>query len=182
MGNFQNLKMVVAPTVEALRNLPSGALSKKDAARLKREATATDCVALLLGSFRKCDADVPEIFSQSLEHVLARYDVDIQKEVIDPGQWKFPPTAYELREACEKIAQERHRAAKREAQIAAQLAGRRGADPPTGRRAAIAGGEDERKRREAEQILARYAREAGQANAAAAAPSVFEIDPNNWNA
>jgi hypothetical protein len=181
MDNFQDLKMVVAPTVEALRNLPSGALSKKDAARLKREATATDCIALLLGSFRKCDADVPEIFSQSLEHVLAQYDVDIQKEVIDPGKWKFPPTAYELREACEKITQKRHRAAKREAQTAAQLADRRGADPRAGRRAAIAGGEDERKRREAEQILARYKAEA-EASTRPASASVFELDPADWDA
>jgi hypothetical protein len=79
---------------------------------------------LLLGSFRRSDADSPEIFSAALKDVLARYDMDIQKEVIRPGKWKFLPTAYELREVCEAIANERARAKQRDESIRQQLAER----------------------------------------------------------
>jgi hypothetical protein len=192
----------IADQVEVLRKLPAGTQknSLQNAADQhdQRKQLAVLHTAQLLGGFRKCDADDPEIFVWSIKDVLARYDVDIQKQVVEPGRWKWPPRPYELREACEAIANERARARERQERITAQLEEsrrldaalatdrkpltyQRRDDPLTKveekRREA-----DEQKRREAEQTVARYKREAQASARPAAAPSVFDLDPADWNA
>jgi hypothetical protein len=114
---------LVAGQVEALRNLPASERNNPE-----RQEIAIECTAILIGGFRKCDADDPEIYTRSIENVLTRYDVNIQRTVTLPGKWKFPPSAYELREACEAIANERARAKEREENLRKQLEERRRLD------------------------------------------------------
>jgi hypothetical protein len=71
---------------------------------------------VLLGGFRKCDADDPEIYSRSTEQVLARYDVDIQRRRARAGGESR--RAYELRERCEALAKEGTRRKEREERAA----------------------------------------------------------------
>jgi len=158
----------------------------------QRQQQAVLHTALLLGGFRKSDADDPEVYSRVIEHTLARCDVDIQREAADAAKWKYPPTAYELREACEKLANERARAKEREENLRKQLAERRRLDaleaerkalPPPPREPGTAHLTiDELDRREAQQILDRYKAEALAAARPAATPSVFELNPADWNA
>jgi hypothetical protein len=183
------LKLVVTEQVEALRNLPVDALktTKQD----ERQDTAIKCTALLLGRFRKCDADDPEIYSRTIESVLGDYDPDIQKQVTNPGRWKYPPSDFEIREACESIANARARAKEREDNLRKQLEERRRLDALETERKALASPPrntttahltiDEQERREAERMLARYKAEA-EASARPPAQSVFELDPADWNA
>ncbi len=125
--SFKPLRVLAGRQVEALRSSPAGgqssSLSCVDAEK-KREV-AVERAALLLGSFRKSEADEPEIFSRALEHVLSKYDIVIQIDVTEPGMWKYPPSAFELREACEKIANKMARDRLVEDQIRDQLAARR---------------------------------------------------------
>jgi hypothetical protein len=116
--------------VEALRSLPVDGSNKclSNVAEEQRRMAAIKCTALLLCSFRKCDADDPEIYGRAIEHVLVRYELDIQREVTAPGRWKFPPSAYEVREDCEAIANERSRAKRREEERARQIEERRRVD------------------------------------------------------
>ena len=184
---------VVALQVEALRKLPVDGPNKslRNIEQERREMMAVERTALLLGSFRKCDADDPEIFGRAIEDVLARYDLDIQMEVTRPGKWKFPPSAYELREACESISNERAEAKRWQIAVENTLA-ERAFEAATGERKALTyqprdnpavrvATMADRERREAEQVLARYKADA-EASARPAALSVFELDPTNWDA
>lgn len=155
----------------------------------QRQQQAVLHTAVLLGGFRKCDASDPEIYSRTIEHVLARYDVDIQRQASDASRYQFPPTAFELREACEAIAREKQRARERQAGIAKQLAERRALDSTRERPLAHPGpprapGETkaDRERRAAQAFLDRSLAEAQMANAAAASrnSSVYDIDPDEW--
>ena len=179
---------LVAGQVEALRKLPAS--ERNNPEQQERQEIAIECTAILLGGFRKCDADDPEIYSRSVEHVLARYDVVIQRAVTLPGKWKFPPSAYELREACEAISNERARAREREARIAAQFDERRRLDALQTERKALPSyrprdsppeaTQAEQERIDAQQILDRY-EAAAKASAKPAAVSIFELDPTTWN-
>jgi hypothetical protein len=180
---FNEPVRLVAGQVEALRNLPAS--ERNNPGRQERQEIAIECTAILLGGFRKCDADDPEIYSRSIEHVLARYDVDIQRAVTLPGQWKFPPSAFELREACEKIANEKARAKEREERIAAQLEERRLLDAAQAGRKPLLTYKPrdspghvtraEQERRQAEAFLARCKAEASARPPPT--PTVFELDP-----
>lgn len=181
MAELKHLKLVIAPQIEALRKSPSNGLPIAEQER--RQEAAIDCAALLLGSFRKCDADAPEVFSRAIEYVLARYEVDVQREVTKPGMWKWPPSAYEVREACEKIGGERARIAKREADLAHQLAERRRLDaleaerkalPAPARKAAPPPEPDYAKRAMWDLSWRKTRRESPS-------PTVFEMDPESWN-
>lgn len=193
---FKPLNVVAAPQVEVLRKLPANgpnrSLQEGTGQVDQRQQQAVINTALLFGGFRKCEADDPEIYSRTVEHVLARYDVDIQRSVADPSRWKFPPTAYEVRQDCEALAQERERAHRRDKALAEQLARRR-EDEARGERKALtyqprAAPEPtvrvDHEIRQANEILARYQAEAEAANrrqaAAVGALSVFEIDPDEW--
>ncbi len=177
---------LVAGQVEALRNLPARERSSPE--QQERQEIAIECTAILLGGFRKCDADDPEIYSRSIEHVLARYDADTQRTVTLPGKWKFPPSAYELREACEAIANERARAREREENRRKQLEERRRLDTLQAQRKALPAPPrkpgtahltiDELDRREAQQIPEAFW---GVPSRRPSESSVFELDPENWN-
>jgi hypothetical protein len=61
---------------------------------------------LLLGSYRKIEADDPKIFIATLAAILAKYSDDVIMAVTDPAGpyrlgWKFPPDPPEIRAACE---------------------------------------------------------------------------------
>jgi hypothetical protein len=191
------LKVVAGSQVEALRKSLANDMSKQalrieDEQRQHRQMVAIECTTVLLGSFRKCDADDPEIYSRAIEHEFARYDVDIQREVADPGKWKYAPwNAHEVRERCEKIASGRARIAEREANLAKQLAERRRLDALQAERKALtyrapgaapAGGtRADLERRQAERILARYRAAAEASTRHAEIPSVFAMDPAGWD-
>lgn len=68
---------------------------------------ATQRARLLLGSYRKIEAEDPKIFAATLAAILSRYPDDVIIAVTDPaGQyrlgWKFPPDPPEVHDACEK--------------------------------------------------------------------------------
>jgi len=161
---FKPLKVGAASPVEALRKLPvdgqSKSLQHTETQHDQRQQLAAVHTALLLGGFRKSEADDPEIFVRSIAHVLASYDVDIQKQVIEPGKWKWPPNPYEVREACERIAQEEAARVKRDASIAQQLKDRAEYEAKRAVVRAAVTAKADHERREAEAILARYLREA----------------------
>jgi ProP effector len=123
---FKPLKVVATPQVETLQRMPvndsNRCLDEKADQHDQRKQMAVLDTALLLGGFRKCDASDPEIYSRTIEHTLARYDIDIQKSVADASKWKFPRQPFEVREACEAIAREQARVEEREKRIAEQLA------------------------------------------------------------
>jgi len=189
------LKFVIAPHVEALRRLPVDARKNSLPAGAdqldQRRQQAVLHTALLLGGFRKSDADDPEVYSRVIEHTLARYDVDIQREAADAAKWKYPPTAYELRERCETLANERARAKERQERIAQQIEERRQLDAPQTeckplpyqpREIPVRLTRDELEQRRAQQFLDRCKAEAEATAKPAAAQSVFELDPAEWDA
>ena len=180
---------LVAGQVEVLRQLPAS--ERNNPAQQEQQEIAIECTAILLGGFRKCDADDPEIYSRSIEHVLARYDIDIQRAVTLPGKWKFPPSAYELREACESLAMEKARAREREENVRKMLEERRRFDALQAERKALPSyrprdsparlTQTDYERIEAERIIDDYrAWSAGSARSPDL--SVFELDPQTWNA
>lgn len=193
---MKQLKLVTSPLVDQLQALPvngsSKSLREKADEHDQRGQMATLNATALVGRFRKCEADEPGIYFGALECVLARYDVDIQREAIRPGTWQYPPTDYELRERCEEISHARAEARRWDEIAARQLDERRRSDALQAERKALLTYQPrdvqvrptraEVERREAEQILARYEAEALAAARPAAAPSVFELDPADWNA
>jgi hypothetical protein len=98
--------------------------------------TAIERTALLLGCYRKGDAEDPEIYSAAVAAVLSTYPDAIALKVTDPrsgiasrSQWL--PTVAEIRGACEKemapiLAEEARRARRAEAEryLAGPEAGR----------------------------------------------------------
>jgi hypothetical protein len=181
------LARIVPPQVAVLRTQLAGASSSSSlpAPSDQRAQLAPVNTALLLGGFRRCDADDPEAYARTIEHVLARYDVDIQREVTAPGRWQWAPSAWELRQRCETIARERAEAALWDARGAVQLAERRRldaldaaqpaiTDQSAWRRTTAAETRADRERREAERILAQYRRDA-EASTRPADPSEEEM-------
>jgi hypothetical protein len=191
---MQTLKAVVRPHLEILHKLPVDGQKRclaEAAAKLdRRQQQAVLHTALLLGGFRRSDADDPEIYSRTIEHTLARYDVEIQQEVADAAKRKFPPTAYELRECCEKLAGEKAHAKERERRTAEQRHERRRLDALQAERKALPPCQsqdipvrptrEEQHRRQAEQFLARCRAEA-EASARPAAADLAELDPATWD-
>jgi hypothetical protein len=190
------LKLVTAPVVDQLSRLADYGSNKTLRERAdehdQRRQIATLNVTALVGRFRKCEADEPGIYFGALECVLARYDVEIQKEAIRPGTWKFPPTDYELRERCEEISSEKAERAQLEQMRVAQLEERRRLDALEAERKPLLTyhardspshvPRAEQERRQAEEFLARCKAEAEASARPADAPSVFELDPDNWEA
>jgi hypothetical protein len=91
------------------------------------------CTTRLLGSYRKCDAADPEIFSAAIEDVLAHYAPHIQQAVTDPygglpSRSPFPPNPFEVKQACEELAQAEWARKKRAEDLQKQFANRRADD------------------------------------------------------
>jgi hypothetical protein len=184
---MKSLKTVVRPQIGALRNSAANdserSLAPKANETDQRAQLAVLHAQALIGGFRKCEADDPAIYFRVIENTLARYDVEIQREVADTAKWKYPPTAFELRQACEALANEKARAEERDERIAQQLAELRADRAERAERKPLAYQvrgtppritREEQERCEARQILDRYENEA--------APCVFKLDPTNWNA
>jgi hypothetical protein len=94
----------------------------------QRKQLATLNATGLIGGFRNCKADDPEIYFHEIERVLGRYDVDIQKQVADSSLWEYPPTTFELRKRCDAISSERAEAGLWDKAVAETLARRREAE------------------------------------------------------
>jgi hypothetical protein len=100
---------------------------------LTSPSVATERALLLLGSYRKGEADDPDTYVTAIAAVLTLYDPAIVARVTDPrtgiaGRVKWLPTVHEVRAACEEEAAFAHRMRQREAAIEKQLADRRAAD------------------------------------------------------
>jgi hypothetical protein len=90
---------------------------------------ATERARLLLGCYRKGDANDPDTYVAAITATLARYPQDVIKAVTHPAtglptQKDFLPTVREVFLACEAIIQPRREAAARQARIAKQIADR----------------------------------------------------------
>jgi len=90
---------------------------------------ATERARLLLGQFRRGEANDPGTFVTSIAAVLARYSEAIVATVTDPRMGlatatDWLPTVREVVEACEKLAVQEAIANKREAVTAKTLAAR----------------------------------------------------------
>jgi hypothetical protein len=192
---MKQLKVVVTPQVEALRTTAADESGRSLATKADKTDQRAQLAVLhtqaLIGGFRKCQADDPEIYFRTVEHTLARYDVEIQRELADASKWEYPPTPFELRQACERLANERAHAVARDENLRKQFEERRRLDALQAERKALpsyrsrdsppAITKAELDRREAEQILARYEATA-KASARPAELSIFELDPADWNA
>jgi hypothetical protein len=88
---------------------------------------------MLLGCYRRGDAEDPETYATAVAAVLSTYPPDIVKRVTDPrigvpGKSKFLPTVSEVREECERLAIEQAARVRRDEQVARQLAERKDDD------------------------------------------------------
>jgi len=80
-------------------------------------AYATERAKMLFGSYRRTDANDPDVYVASIAAVLAMYDTDIIREVTDPRtgvgtsekHLAFMPNAGELKVYCEGMAARRER-------------------------------------------------------------------------
>ncbi len=71
-----------------------------------RAAYAAERAALLLGCYRRGDAENPDLYVAAIAAVMADYPVDIIKRVTDPrtgipGRSKWLPAVAEIRDFCE---------------------------------------------------------------------------------
>lgn len=84
---------------------------------------------LMFGSFRRGEANDPEIYATAIAKVLSGYDRGVIDFVTDPAtgmasKSDFLPTVNELKKACEEKAGEYYRAERRERLIQEQLEAR----------------------------------------------------------
>jgi len=138
---MKQLKLVAAPVMDQLQRLAVDESNKSlresaDQDDQRRQMATLNAMALV-GRFRKCEADEPGIYFGALECVLARYDVEIQKEAIRPGTWKYPPTDFEMRERCEAISHARAEAKLWDDNVDLQLEERRRLDALEAERKAL---------------------------------------------
>jgi hypothetical protein len=92
------------PLREAILNV--GSLSDRRPPLTCPDEVAAKRAAILLGCYRKGDAEEPEIYAAALASVLASYPQEVSYRVTDPrtgiaGRSKWLPTVAEVREACE---------------------------------------------------------------------------------
>ena len=82
-----------------------------------RLSYATDRAKVLFGSYRRGDANDPDIYVTSVAAVLTLYDFDLIREVTDPRtgiqtteeHMTFMPQSGELKRYCDKVAAHRDR-------------------------------------------------------------------------
>lgn len=80
---------------------------------------------LMVGSFRRGDANDPEIYTAATAKVLSKYDRDVIDYVTDPvtgmaARGDFLPTIKELRDACEARSETLAREARRQRDLLEQ--------------------------------------------------------------
>lgn len=115
----QGLKPIAAPSPQR------GALSTASPTSTDPQ-TAANRALLLLGSYRKGDAEDPDTYATAVAAVLSQYPADVVQRVTDPrtgiaGRSKWLPNPSEVREACEAEMAHVDRAARRARDLAAQL-------------------------------------------------------------
>jgi hypothetical protein len=95
-----------------------GMLPLTNSAKLPRpdRQTYLELAKRLLGSCPPKEGGDPEIFITAIVSILMHYPVAVCEEVVDPffglpAKLKFPPTPYDVRQACDAIAGHRHRIA-----------------------------------------------------------------------
>jgi len=103
-------------TLHAICKPPlAGALTSATDRPLCSLPVAADRTRLLLGSYRKGDAEDPDVYTSAVAAVLAQYPEAIVRRVTDPrgglpGTSQWLPTVHEVRAACEReMAPERER-------------------------------------------------------------------------
>lgn len=84
----------------------------------------------LLGCYRAGDANDPETYVSAVISVLARYPIEIIREVTEPatglpGRSQWLPTVAEIRNECEVLTLREQRKVEREHQIREQLEARK---------------------------------------------------------
>lgn len=150
--------------------------------------TAATRALMLLGCYRKGDAEDPDTYATAVAAVLSQYPADVVQRVTDPrtgiaGRSKFLPTVSEVREACEAASAAADRAAKRARDLAAQVAReqeslrfeRERASRPTSEQLAAVHGLDQRRRAAADaQALDTALRTAAQERKAETARAALE--------
>lgn len=116
------------PLAHSLRPLTgsSSSLAKTSHGHAERQNFSTERARLLLGQFRRGEANDPGTFVASVAAVLSRYSTEIVMHVTDPrtglavkGDWL--PTVREVATECDRLAAEDRRRQNRAAQIEAQL-------------------------------------------------------------
>jgi hypothetical protein len=90
---------------------------------------ATQRARLLLGCYRRGDANDPDTYVAAITATLARYPEDVIRDVTHPAtglptQKDFLPTVREVYLACEEIVRPRREQAAREDRIRKQIAER----------------------------------------------------------
>ena len=121
--------MALTQIAQSTKPLPSST-SSQTARSISPLAIAR--ARLLMGSWRKIEADDPKTFAATIAKVLSAYPDDVIEAVTDPAgpyrlAWKFPPDAPEIHAACERAMAPRYEASSRAAEhrrIEAQLAER----------------------------------------------------------
>lgn len=87
------------------------------------------CVRVLLGCYRRGEAEDAEIYTKAVVAVLGRYPESIVRAVTDPrgglpAKVKFLPTIFEITEACEAKMRPLLEVQRRAARLAQQAADR----------------------------------------------------------
>jgi hypothetical protein len=108
-------------------SLTQSGVSTPDLTRLT--AYAAERARLLLGCYRRGDANDPDTYVAAITATLARYPEDVIKAVTHPAtglpiKQDFLPTVREVHLACEAIEQPRREARARQVRIDKQLAER----------------------------------------------------------
>jgi hypothetical protein len=108
-------------------SLTKSGLSTPDPTRITEYATQR--ARLLLGCYRKGDANDPDTYVAAITATLARYPEDVIMSVTHPAtglptQKDFLPTVREVYLACDSIMQPRREAEAREGRARKQLADR----------------------------------------------------------
>ena len=102
-------------TLHAICSKPHGALTSANDQPRCSLPVAADRTRLLLGSYRKGDAEDPDVYTSAVAAVLAQYPESVVRRVTDPrgglpGTSQWLPTVHEVRAACEReMAPERER-------------------------------------------------------------------------
>lgn len=132
------------PKVEAFQRLPDvcskvvSTLAKRQPIQDSRKATADPTYSLeraeiLFACYRRDDANDPEKYAAAIAAVLTGYSREIVEYITHPKTGlpvtcKWPPTAFEVNEACQKIVDREAKLFEQEAQIRRQLDEREAAE------------------------------------------------------
>lgn len=101
---MQQLDQLTPPRDASRRTLQTWATPRSPSCPLPVAGRRT---RLLIGCYRKVEADDPEVYASAIAMVLSDYPEQVVMRVTDPrtgipGRIKYPPQLFEIREACER--------------------------------------------------------------------------------